>query len=32
ENLYIIHLREVPPPFMLLEPPNPMSTGKKSMK
>ncbi|CAF3888190.1 unnamed protein product [Rotaria sp. Silwood1] len=32
ENLYIIHLREVPPPFMLLEPPNPMSTGKKNTK
>ncbi|CAF4284007.1 unnamed protein product, partial [Rotaria sordida] len=26
ENLYIIHLREVPPPFMLLELPNPMSS------
>ncbi|CAF4854690.1 unnamed protein product, partial [Rotaria sp. Silwood1] len=25
ENLYIIHLREVLPPFMLLEPPNPIS-------
>ncbi|CAF4949490.1 unnamed protein product, partial [Rotaria sp. Silwood1] len=24
ENLYIIHLREIPPPFMFLEPPNPM--------
>jgi hypothetical protein len=32
ENLYIIHLREVPPPFMLLEPPNPMSSGKKNIK
>ncbi|CAF4500213.1 unnamed protein product [Rotaria sp. Silwood2] len=31
ENLYIIHLREVPPPFMLLEPPNPMSAGKKNL-
>ena len=28
ENLHIIHLREVPPPCMLLEPPNPMAPGK----
>ncbi|CAF1011278.1 unnamed protein product [Rotaria sordida] len=27
ENLYIIHLREIQPPFMLLELPDPMSAG-----
>ncbi|CAF3775562.1 unnamed protein product [Rotaria sp. Silwood1] len=32
ENLYIIHLREIPPPFMFLEPPNPMLAGKKNLK
>jgi hypothetical protein len=32
ENLYIIHLREIPPPFMLLEPPNTTPSGKKNMK
>ena len=29
ENLYIIHLREIPPPFMLLEPPSPASLSGK---
>ena len=32
ENLHIIHLREVSPPVMLLEPPNPMTSGKRNMK
>ena len=32
ENLHIIHLREVPPPFTLLESPDPMISGKKNMK
>ncbi|CAF3303013.1 unnamed protein product [Rotaria sp. Silwood2] len=29
ENLYIIHLREIPPPFMFLEPPNRESAALK---
>ncbi|CAF3012867.1 unnamed protein product [Rotaria sp. Silwood2] len=32
DNLHIIHLREIPPPFVLLEPPNPMSAGQKYLK
>ncbi|CAF4303697.1 unnamed protein product, partial [Rotaria sp. Silwood2] len=32
ENLYIIHLREVPPPFTLLEPPNSGSAGSGADK
>ena len=32
DNLFIIHLREVPPPCMLLEPPNPLLLGKKNVK
>ena len=32
ENLFIIHLREVSPPFMLLEPPNPLPPGKNNVK
>ncbi|CAF1075722.1 unnamed protein product [Rotaria sp. Silwood1] len=31
DDLHIIHLREIPPPFVLLEPPSSMSTGKKSL-
>ena len=32
ENLHIIHLREVLSPVMLLEPPNPMTSGKRNKK
>jgi hypothetical protein len=32
DGLHIIHVREVPPPHMLLEPPIFISTGKKIMK
>ncbi|CAF1368351.1 unnamed protein product [Rotaria magnacalcarata] len=32
ENLHIIHLREITPPFMLLEPPDAMFAGKKILR
>ncbi|CAF2767090.1 unnamed protein product [Rotaria sp. Silwood2] len=32
KDLYIIHLREIAPPFILLEPPNSMLAGKNNIK